>query len=199
MNGTTIPTGRDNTYSPAETDIDIQTGRAVYVDSDRYESDEAYKARVDKYVAEGFHMITDGESSDSESDGGGSSDGGSTASDVLMPIPITYITNGKYYTSEVSFEEARQAILDGRIPILVWGESVEFETEGATNKTAAIYTPVFPDFPTDESEDYNALIPFQNVIVEDDTLFVETLTLTSDGNDFVRDYREYDLSSLLVQ
>lgn len=83
MNGTTIPTGRDNTYSPAETDIDIQTGRAVYVDSDRYESDEAYKARVDKYVAEGFHMIKDGESSDGGSDGGDSS-GGGTASDLLI-------------------------------------------------------------------------------------------------------------------
>ena len=36
---------------------DVQTGRYVLVDTALYESDEGYKAKVDKCIAEGFVQI----------------------------------------------------------------------------------------------------------------------------------------------
>lgn len=36
---------------------DIQTGRNVYVDVDRYASDLDYAVEIEKYVAEGFYPI----------------------------------------------------------------------------------------------------------------------------------------------
>ncbi len=40
---------------------DVQTGRAVFVDEDKYTNDASYKAKVDKCVAEGFHWISEGD------------------------------------------------------------------------------------------------------------------------------------------
>lgn len=37
---------------------DVQTGRAVFVDEDKYANDAKYKAKVDKCLAEGFHRVT---------------------------------------------------------------------------------------------------------------------------------------------
>lgn len=47
-------------YSP-----DVKTGRAVFVDEDKYTNDTAYKAKVDKCVEQGFHRISDAEASQS--------------------------------------------------------------------------------------------------------------------------------------
>ena len=47
---------------------DVQTGRAVFVDEDKYTNDASYKAKVDKCVEEGFHRISEG---DTPSGGGG--------------------------------------------------------------------------------------------------------------------------------
>lgn len=82
LNGTTVPTGRDNTYSSKETKKDIQTGRAVYADKDKYENDSAYKADIDKYVREGFHLIFGTPDNPSE---GGSSGGGGVTQDIAAP------------------------------------------------------------------------------------------------------------------
>ena len=46
---------------------DIHTGRVVFVDSDMYENNEDYKAKIDKYVEEGFFR------SDEFGSGGGGS------------------------------------------------------------------------------------------------------------------------------
>ena len=40
-----------------ELGYDIQTGRNVYVDKDKYESDDAYKARIDAYTRDGFCIV----------------------------------------------------------------------------------------------------------------------------------------------
>lgn len=46
---------------------DVQTGRAIFVDDDKYEEDPEYKLKVDKCLSEGFHRV-------GSSEGGGSSD-----------------------------------------------------------------------------------------------------------------------------
>ena len=51
---------------------DVQTGRIVFVDEHRYTSDSTYKARVDKYIREGFYKVSKGSSS---GDGGVLPDG----------------------------------------------------------------------------------------------------------------------------
>ena len=43
---------------------DIQTGRNLYVDSDKYESDTRYKDKVDSTVHEGFMKTTEAEETD---------------------------------------------------------------------------------------------------------------------------------------
>ena len=35
----------------------VDTGRNVYYSSKKYEADAAYKAKIDKYVAEGFQLV----------------------------------------------------------------------------------------------------------------------------------------------
>lgn len=46
---------------------EVHTGRAVFVDEDKYANDAKYKAKVDQCLAEGFHKVV-------SSEGGGSSD-----------------------------------------------------------------------------------------------------------------------------
>lgn len=45
---------------------DPVTGRAVFIDDDRYAADTAYKAKVDDLIKQGFHRVSEGS-------GGGSS------------------------------------------------------------------------------------------------------------------------------
>lgn len=52
--------------SKEDRSAEVETGRAVFVDEDKYTNDPDYKLKVDKCLAEGFHRV--GES------GGGSSD-----------------------------------------------------------------------------------------------------------------------------
>ena len=39
---------------------DIQTGRNVYIDSKKYSTNDAYKAKVDSDIHEGFMSVVDG-------------------------------------------------------------------------------------------------------------------------------------------
>lgn len=110
MNGTTIPTGRDSTYTPAETVPAVKTGRAVFVDSEKYESDTAYKARVDKYVAEGFYMVTDG--SVPEGSGGGGSNIG------LLEVNASYDVETDAYTLDKTWQEISDAFPNAYISII---------------------------------------------------------------------------------
>ena len=78
---------------------DIKTGRIVFVDDDLYESDTAYKAKVDKCVEEGFVK-----SSDVGSGGGG---GGSEH------LVATY--NSTTHVLDKTYGEIAQAIENGGI------------------------------------------------------------------------------------
>lgn len=99
FNGTTVPTNRDDTYTTKETNRDIQTGRAVYADKDKYENDEAYKANIDKYVAEGFHLIFG--TPDQPSEGGSGESGGGGAEPLIVNV-----------ISDVSLDKTWQEIHD---------------------------------------------------------------------------------------
>ena len=90
------PITRDNS------DIDIRTGRAVYVDSEKYENNSEYKARVDQYILEGFHVILDGESG--ESGGSGGSDSGCDCDPGYECNTILY-ESGVYTATVVESED----------------------------------------------------------------------------------------------
>jgi hypothetical protein len=93
----------DDTYDTTEINRDIQTGRAVYADKDKYENDEAYKASIDKYVREGFHLIFG--TPDQPSEGGGSSGGGGGAEPLILTD-----TNG---TLDKTWQEIYDAFANG--------------------------------------------------------------------------------------
>ena len=111
MNGTTIPTGRDNTYTPAETVPAVKTGRAVFVDSEKYESDTAYKARVDKYVAEGFHIVTEGSVPE------GSDEEGSSTKPLIVNAIFDDDAEEDVYTLDKTWQEIKDAFPNAYIAI----------------------------------------------------------------------------------
>lgn len=92
-----------------DTSSDIQTGRAVYVDDDKYSKDSKYRKRVDQYVAEGFHRIGD---SGTPVSGGG-----------VFPIKFDHneagegTTSYKYY--DHTWREVRDALMNGSYPIVI--------------------------------------------------------------------------------
>lgn len=135
MNGTTIPTGRDNTYTPAETVPAVKTGRAVFVDSEKYESDTAYKARVDKYVAEGFYMVTDGSVSEGSS-------GGNTASAGALLVEVTINPEDDVHArADKTFGEIKEAIFAGR-PVYFYSPTINLALDIESPEGSVIYFPL---------------------------------------------------------
>ena len=43
--------------SKEDRSAEVETGRAVFVDEDKYANDPDYKLKVDKCLAEGFHRV----------------------------------------------------------------------------------------------------------------------------------------------
>lgn len=63
---------------------DVQTGRAVFVDEDKYEKDADYKAKVDKCIEQGFHRVS--------VDGSSGGEGGGVGTEPLI-AHLTYDAN----------------------------------------------------------------------------------------------------------
>ena len=97
--------------SKEDISAEVQTGRVVIVDQDRYESDSAYKAKVDKCVEEGFMR------SDSAGSSGGSSSGGGG---VALPA-VKYAVNAHVtsITCDTPFEDVMNFVHNG-IPFVLF-------------------------------------------------------------------------------
>ena len=82
---------------------EVKTGRVVFVDEDLYESNEEYKAKVDKCVEEGF-MRSD------EAGSGGSSGGGA----VLIVNAVDHPDESRVYLDR-TWNEIKSAMLNGSV------------------------------------------------------------------------------------
>lgn len=109
---------------------EVKTGRVVFVDEDLYESNEEYKAKVDKCVEEGFMR------SDEAGSGGGSGGG----------LEICVVKINPQYSQEIiadkTFAEVEAA----------WkaGELIMFFTPAVPDGNAGRYAIAYPAF----SDDY---------------------------------------------
>ena len=84
---------------------DPVTGRAVFIDDDRYDADSAYKAKVDGLIKQGFHKVSEGS-------GGGSSDFSTATVTVVnnSGMPVAFV-------SPLIKEDEGEEIFDTSAPI----------------------------------------------------------------------------------
>ena len=101
--------------SKEDRSAEVETGRAVFVDEDKYANDPDYKLKVDKCLAEGFHRVGGG--------GGGSSD--------FSTAKVTFTAAAGTYTIPNIYE-------DGAVTTIVPTYTLE-EEEGTSTLTVPLY------------------------------------------------------------
>lgn len=85
---------------------DVQTGRAVFVDEDKYEKDADYKAKVDKCIEQGFHRVS--------GDGSGGSSGGRGTEPLIVSFDHKETDGGVKYIFDKTWQDVRDAINSNR-------------------------------------------------------------------------------------
>lgn len=115
---------------------DVVTGRAVFVDDDKYENDSKYKSKVDKCVEEGFYKVSSSDTG-SSSGSGGSSGGGNDSGAKVIALTATYDESTDTSYLDKTWREIDAAIGDGNILIQAWDQDGGHEWQPAINTFVA--------------------------------------------------------------